>query len=434
MKKQLPILTLLLIFWAITAYSQNPVLNKYTFGEGLRFTGKNAATYNITGYMQPSLEIKKYVNDTPVDPFLRFRMRRLRLRLSGDLPKYKIEYRFQADFSGTPEIGDSTNLALFDAWVSYKPTSFLEIKFGQSSNVTENLEMQMGSQTLQLPERSRLTSAFAVAREFGVFVSGEFKATSELIFRPALSVTNGDGPNTFREDIGGFKYGARLDILTFGKFTNLGQFRQADVVRELTPKLVFGFTYSTNIGVSSRRGEANGDILYLDSAGNYRLPNYTKFGFDFLFKYRGFSLLGEFVQSKANVPVGIATRVRNDGSTSNTFLVNGVQNVEDYVKERMMLGRGVNIQGGYLFRNKFSVDARYTSLNADASSFLNNPTVYNRPKYYTLGVSKYLSRGYGFKIQASITYVELGQGSLDINRLPITGNEWITNIITTFSF
>jgi hypothetical protein len=433
MKKQL-IFTKLFIVVAITAFAQNPVLDKYVFGEGLRFTAKDNATYNLTGYMQPSLEIKKYVNDTPVDPILRFRMRRLRLRLSGDIPRYKMEYRFQADFSGTPEIGDENSLALFDAWVAYHPTSFLEIKFGQSLNTTENLEIQMGSQTLQLPERSRLTSAFAVAREFGIFASGEFKATNDLIFRPSLSLTNGDGSNVFRRDIGGFKYGGRLSILTFGKFTNLGQFRQADVVRELTPKLLIGLAYSTNNGVSSRRGEGNGAILYLDSVGNYSLPNYTKYGVDFLFKYKGFSLLGEFVYSTAKVPTNITTRIRNDGSTSNVMLVNGVQDVENYVKGRMMLGKGYNIQGGYLFKNKYSVDARYTYLDADANSFLNNPTVYNRPKYYTVGLSKYLSRGYGFKVQASITYVELEPGSLDIIGRPISQNEWITNIITTIAF
>lgn len=433
MKKQLVlVIAFTVVAWA--AIAQNPTPNKYIFGEGLKFTDKHNATYTLAGYMQPALEIKQYVKDTAVDPILRFRMRRLRFRFSGNLPKYKITYRFQGDFSGTPEVGDEANIALFDAWLAYNPTNYLEIKFGQSSSPTENMELQMISNSLQLPERSRLTSAFAVAREFGVFASGEFKITRELILKPALTLTNGDGPNMFGRDFGGFKYGGRLDILTFGKFTNFGQYRQVDVVRELTPKLLIGITYSKNIGVSSRRGEAGGSIIYLDSANNQVLPDYSKFGIDFLFKYRGFSLLGEFVQSKANVPGGIAKRVRNNGTISTEFDVNGVRNVEDYVKARMMLGRGVNIQGGYMFKNKFSVDARYTSLDADASSFLNNATFYNRPKYYTVGLSKYLSRGYGFKIQGSITYVKLRQGSIDVTGLPITGNEWITNIITTFSF
>ena len=424
----------LLIVLAKLSVAQIPVLNKYKFGEGLKFTDKNSSTYNIGLYIQPSLEIKKYVNDTPIDPYLRFRMRRLRFRMEGNLPKFKMEYRLQAEFSGNAEIGDENSRALFDAWLAYHPTPFLEIKFGQSSCPTENLEILMTSNSLQLPERSRLTSAFAVARDFGLFVSGEFKATKNLVFKPALAVTSGDGSNAFRKDLGGLKYGGRLDVLTFGKFTNFGQFRQVDMVRELTPKLLVGFTYSTAFGVSSRRGESNGAILYRDSTGNNALPDYTKFGVDFLFKYKGFSFLGEFVSSSANVPKTIFTRVRNDGTTSTSFLVNGVENIESYVRGRMMLGKGYNIQGGYIFKNRISVDARYTYLDAAVNSFLNNPTVYNRPKYYTLSLSKYISRGYGFKIQGSVTYVELAPGSLDIIGKPITNNELITNIIATLSF
>ena len=100
----------------------------------------------------------------------------------------------------------------------------------------------------------------------------------------------------------------------------------------------------------------------------------------------------------------------------------------------MMLGRGYNIQGGYIFKNRFSIDARYTQLDADVNSFLNNPTFYNRPKYYTIGLSKFMSRNYGFKIQASLTYVTLGAGSVDIVGNPISNNEYITNIMTTFTF
>ncbi len=433
MKKQF-ILFMFFCFLAFLGSTQNPSLNKYTLGEGLRFTDKHNSTYTLAGFIQPSLEIKKYNDDTIQDTYLRFRMRRLRLRLSGDLPKYKLQYRMQADFSGTPEIGDETSFMLFDAWVAYDPTDFLQIKFGQSASPTENMEILMISNSLQLPERSRLTSAFAVFREFGLFVSGEVRFNRNLILKPALTLTNGDGPNTFNKDLGGFKYGGRLDVLTFGKFSNLGQFRQGDIVRELTPKLLIGFTYSKNVGVSSRRGEASGAELYLDKNGNNALPTYTKYGVDFLFKYRGLSAIGEFLYGTATVPNTITTRVRDDKSTSNTFLVNGVQDVSNYVKRRMMLGKGYNIQAGYIFKSKFSIDARYTQLDADVNSYLNNPKFYNRPKYYTIGLSKYLSRNYGFKIQGSLTYVKLGAGSVDIADNPISNNEFITNIMTTFTF
>ncbi len=414
--------------------AQNPILNKYTLGEGFKFSGKNNSVVTFGGYIQNSLETKFNSTDTTKDIYNRFRMRRLRLRLAGDMPKYKLDYRLQIDLSGTPEIGDEGNgNFLFDAWVAYNPNPKTQIKFGQSISPTENLELLMISNSLQLPERSRLTSAFGIVREFGIFTSSEIKAARNFYIKPALSLTNGDGQNVFRNDRGGFKIGGRVDFLPFGKFNNFGQFRQVDVVRELTPKLLIGIIYSTNYGVSSRRGEGN-NIVYLNDSLKEALPNFTKYGFDFLFKYKGFSMLGEYIQTSANVPNDISIRVRNDGSFATTFLVNGVQDVENYVKGRMMLGSGYNIQAGYYFKNRISIDARYTNLRADLNSFLNNPTYYNRPNYYTFGLSKYLTRGYGFKIQASATYVELSPGSLDIFGAPLNNNEWIGNIITTLSF
>lgn len=414
--------------------AQNPVLNKYTLGEGFKFSGNKNSEINLNGFIQNSLETKFNTTDSTSDVYNRFRIRRLRLRLAGDLPKYKLDYRLQLDLSGTPEISDeSGNNFLFDAWVSYNPSSKLQIKFGQSISPTENLELLMSSNTLQLPERSRITSAFGIVREFGVFVSNEFKIANNFFIKSAVALTNGDGQNIFVNDKGGFKIGGRIDFLPFGKFNNFGQFRQVDVVRELTPKLLVGFVYSTNYGVSSRRGEAN-NIVYLNDSLKEVLPNFTKFGVDFLFKYKGFSMLGELIQTMASVPNDITARVRNDGTTSRTFLVNGVQDVQNYVKSRMMLGSGLNIQAGYFFKNRFSIDARYTTLRADVNSFLNNGTYYNRPNYYTFGIGKYLSRGYGFKIQASVTYVELSSGSFDILGKPLNNNEWIGNMIITLSF
>jgi hypothetical protein len=414
--------------------AQNPRLNKYTLGEGLTFTGGKDYSINLRGYFQPYYEVKAYTDPTLEDNLSRFRMRRLRLRLSGEAAQQKIEYRFQADFSGNSETGDEAAGFLFDAWVAYNINRRWSVTLGQKVARTDNRELAMGSNTLMLPERSRVTSAFASIREFGLFVDGTIRMSTNHYLRPHAALTNGDGLNVFGRDRGGLKVGGRLDYLPFGLFSYYGQFRQADLARELSPKLVVGVNYSLNYGMSSRRGRSSGDILYLNDAGEESLPNYTKYGVDFMFKYRGFTLLGEFVGTQATVPLDITQRVRNDGTTSRTFEVDGQQDVENYVKGRMMLGMGYNLQMGYVFKNLISIDGRYTHLDADQHSFLNNGTFYNRPNYYTLGVSKYFVRGYGFKIQASVTYVEAASGSNDVTGSPMNGNEWISRIITTFSF
>jgi hypothetical protein len=423
------------MFLGLVARAQDVNLDTYKFGEGLNFSTDDGYKLKITGFLQPYMDSKTYTEVDENSSQNRFRMRRIRLRLEGNLKDERFKYRFAFDLSGTSEAGDSeTSEYLLDAYVSYDITSRIKATFGQRSTFTDNRELFMASNTLQLVERSRLTSAFAAIREFGLFIQGNFKTGKGSYIKPYFVLTNGDGLNAIGKDRGGLKIGGRIDYLPFGLFTNKGQFRQADVMRETAPKLVIGTNFSHNNGMSSRRGRANGTILYLDANDEESLPDYTKYGIDFLFKFKGFSALGEFVKTTAIIPEEITQRIRNNGTTSTNFEVNGIQDVDSYVRGRMMLGEAYNIQAGYLFKNGISIDGRYTRLNADENSFLNNATFYNRPNYYTIGMSKYLSRSYGAKIQADWTYIDGSQGINDNNSTPIPGNEHLLRIMLTFAF
>ena len=435
--KIIKIISLFLFLISFNINSQSS-LNSYSFGEGISFTADNGSMIKLSGYAQPHLEIKNYNDLEENSSSNRFRLRRLRLRFDGQASNPKFAYRFQVDLSGSSETGEATGDFLLDAYVSYDITNRIKVIFGQRSTYTDNRELFMNSNSLQLVERSRLTSAFSSIREFGLFLSGNFRLNGKGSYlRPYFVLTNGDGINNFDKDLGGLKIGGRIDFLPFGLFTNKGQFRQIDVMRELTPKFVIGVNYSHNSGMSSRRGRNSGSILYLDESGQQSLPDYTKYGIDFLFKYNGFSALGEYVKSTSTVPANIIERVRNDGSTSSSFLVNGVQDIESYVNGRMMLGEAYNIQMGYLFKSGITIDSRYTHLKADDNSFLNNATFYNRPNYYTLGIGKLLGRNYGAKIQGSITLVD---GSLGVNHDndtatdPLFKDELLFRLITTISF
>ena len=435
--KIIKIISLFLFLISFNINSQSS-LNSYSFGEGISFTADNGSMIKLSGYAQPHVEIKNYNDLEENSSSNRFRLRRLRLRFDGQASNPKFAYRFQVDLSGSSETGEATGDFLLDAYVSYDITNRIKVIFGQRSTYTDNRELFMNSNSLQLVERSRLTSAFSSIREFGLFLSGNFRLNGQGSYlRPYFVLTNGDGINNFDKDLGGLKIGGRIDFLPFGLFTNKGQFRQIDVMRELTPKFVIGVNYSHNSGMTSRRGRNSGSILYLNELGQQSLPDYTKYGIDFLFKYNGFSALGEYVKSSSTVPTDIIERVRNDGSTSSSFLVNGVQDIESYVNGRMMLGEAYNIQMGYLFKSGITIDSRYTHFKADDNSFLNNATFYNRPNYYTLGIGKLLGRNYGAKIQGSITLVD---GSLGVNHDNDTAtdvvfkDELLFRLITTISF
>ena len=425
------------------SYSQGLEMQSYKFGDGLRFVGESGQSIRLTGYAQPMAELK---NIDSVDlNSSRYRMRRLRLRIDGQTKDPRFKYRLQVDLSGVSEIGEVNEDPLMDAYIDYAPNNSFSVKFGQRTTYADNRELWMSSNSLQLVERSRLTSAFASIREFGVFVTGRIKSGRGSFIRPYFVLSNGDGKNVMGNDKGGLKIGGRIDYLPFGLFTNIGQFRQIDVMREQVPKLVVGAHYSHNSGISSRRGRYSGRIIYLNNNDEESLPDYTKYGVDFLFKYRGFSALGEYVKSTATVPTDITQRIRSsNGTITSDFLApytdgnNGdLNDMINYVKGRMMLGSAYNFQLGYLFKNNFSIDGRYTHLNADENSFMNNATFYNRPNYYTIGVTKLSGRNYGFKIQASLTYVD---GSLGINHDNdvatdvVYNDELLFRLITTISF
>ncbi len=422
----------LLCLPAAALLAQEAVPNYYTMGNGITFSGKDGHAMTIRGYLQPFAEMKDYTEEGNDALLVRYRMRRARLRIQGEALQSRLEYRVQFDLSGTPEVEDGNSLFLLDAFVTYNITRRIDVTFGQRSSPAD--VRLLNSHTLMLPERSRVVSAFSTIREFGIFSSGRFAVGGGQYLRPYLTITTGDGGNVLTRDRGGIKLGGRLDYLPFGLFTNQGQFAEVDMVRERSPKLVLGLVYSVNYGMSSRRGRESGTILYLDANSNESLPNYYKFGVDLLFKYKGLSVLADYVYANGTVPDDIVYRVRNDGSIANTFLVDGVQDVENYVKGRMMLGHGFHLQAGYLFKSGLSVAGRYTHLIPLEHSFLNNGTFYNRPNYYTLGVGQFLSRNYGFQVQGSVTYVELDAGSNDIYSQPITGNEWIYRIMTTIAF
>ena len=406
------------------------VANDYSFGEGWTFSGSSGYKMKISGLIQPSMDIK-YFQDSILEPTTsRQRLRRLRLRINGEYEPAKIQYRIQVDLGGVPEIDNSQSTRLLHAYLTYKINRRHKLIIGQKVNPVNSREMTMNSGTLQLVDRSRLTSAFNTIFEYGLFSESTFRLSSRNYIRALTSVTSGDGDVPMQNDFGGLKYGFRIDYLPNGLFTRYGQFRQSDLVRERIPKLVFGIRGSFNQGISSRRGRAQGDIIYLDKDFLPSLPNYWQMGADFLFKFQGLSVLGEFVSSDASVPENINYRLRNDGSMSSSFLIDGNQNIESYVKNRMMIGSGYNLQAGYLLKNGISLDLRYCYLQAPEYSFLNNPTFYSRPEAISIGLSKYFSRWYGFKMQTSVTRFSV-DGANSMNGEPLTKSEWLVQFITS---
>ena len=410
------------IFYALCSLplisvSQNLLLGDYIPGNGITLASDDD-NYKVVlrGYAQSLFESRRVRYDSvgffDKSVYNRFRARRVRLRISGKQSNPGLSYRLQLNLAESEVENDELSNVLWDAWVGYNINKYYRVSFGQKSSPTDNIEVLMASNTLQLPERSRLTGAFSNIREIGLFLDGRNNIKgSKWVIKPSVNITTGDGYGyKFNsKDFGGLKYGARVNFLPFGLFRNFGQFRQGDLVRELNPKLLIGFSASYNDGITSRRGRRNGDFIYYTLNGtdtSYQLPDFFKFGADILFKYRGFSLIGEFVQTKAFIPDGITHRNDRYNNPNNLTTNFRTYSPADYVRTQMMLGSGLNLQAGYIFKSLFSIDGRFTSLRPDELSFLNNSLFYNRNKYYEIGVSKYFTKNYTFKVQASYRIID----------------------------
>jgi hypothetical protein len=411
------------------AFPQEGVrFDKYTPGEGITASAPNGdPVVNLRGYVQLQSDTRFYEGKDGA--FSRFRVRRARLRLSGQFMEGKVAYRLTTDFSES--LADEATTLLHDAFIAYKPTGNITITLGQGPVATDPRELGITSNTLAFTDRSKLSSAFGTIREVGLSVEGSFRLWGNALIRPEISITDGDGSLTHGRRYGGMKYGARVNFLPFGRFRQFGEFNGTDLVREYAPRLSVGIAGSYNDGTSDRRGgRTSGEILYMDAEQRYCLPSYGRFLADFLFKYRGFYLLGEYVKTWASVPSEIVYRVRNDGSLATTF--DG--GLVPYVKGRMMLGSGVNVEASYLFPALFSVGVRHTRLFPDADSYMNNTLYYHRNSIYEVSAAKYLTRSHAFKLQASFVWIDAGAGARDVMNNTMSGNETALQCLLQISF
>jgi hypothetical protein len=233
------------------------------------------------------------------------------------------------------------------------------------------------------------------------------------LLKPYLSITTGDSRAGLQKNYGGLKYGIRLDYLPFDKFTSGGEFYMDDLAREPKPKLVIGSVLSYNDGISSAVGTNGGRWLYGDAKQKILLPDYTKWIVDYLFKYRGFYSMGSYVVTSSKIPAGIAGEFKLTGAFTSYNGQTEAQ-IKSTVMSRLNIGRGYNVQAGYVLPSDWSFSFRYARLKDDAGS----ANFADQNRHYTFVVTRYLS-GNDLKVQLESGYDELKQSLKSGNQ---TGN------------
>jgi phosphate-selective porin OprO and OprP len=311
-----------------------------------------------------------------------FLIRRARLKFQGFAYSPKLEYKIELglsnrDISGASEFTSGAPRYILDAVVKWNFYENFELWAGQTK-LPGNRERLISSGSLETVDRSLLNSRFNIDRDLGLQLHHETGLGGDFIMREALSIAQGEGRNVTTGNLGGFQYTARLEFLPFGDFED---YSGADLKREETPKLAFGFSYDHNDDAVYTRSNA-GSILYRNN--DFFKTDITTFFADAIFKYRGFSAMGEYAIRDADDAFAKDENGNRTGAAVN-------------------IGEGLNLQAGYLFPNNYQILGRYTSINLDDSI---SREVENQ---YTLTLSKYIV-GHKLKVQTDLTYSDLNLG------------------------
>jgi len=394
------IITVVIILIGFTGLAQIDIKTdskEFQLGDGLRFNVNDGEyKFNINGFIQGALKHEKMDGS---DATNYMNTKNTYLSISGSMYKEKVSFLLQNNFSNaTP---------LLDAWIAYTPISTLKISFGQKQTFTNNREMTFYEDKLQFVDRGIFSSEFSNSgREFGVFFESQL-GKNTFVIKPKFAVTSGDGINSFGAnstdvDKGGLKYGGRIDILPLGNFKAGNDGYIADLLHEDKIKILVGAAFSYNKGASNKVGEGHGDFVFYDNNLKEKLPDFRKSYCDILIKYKGFSFLGEYVNSSA---LSLEGSFINPTATAPLFMTE--------ISNYLVLGNGYNIQGGYVTKSGISLDFKYEKLTKE---FNNNYSLLSNQDAFTIGLTKYI-KGNNLKIQSSVSSTNLDQFNATLNNI-----------------
>lgn len=332
------------------------------------------------GYMQGGLFYKDVKNGNSE---YGFDVDHAYLNVQGSFLNDKLGFFVQADFVDS--------YPLLDAWVSYKPFSYLKISAGQKQTFTNGREMMLLDQGLAFGSRSVVAESLSrTGRELGLFAESRIPIGAMGVDL-GLAVTSGDGRNSFGSsstdsDKGGLKYGGSATVYPLGFFTSGNELVFNDFIRESSPKLAIGASYSYNEGASEAVGEGHGAFTMYDANGREAYPDYRKLTANVLFKWNGFSFLGEYVNTTATGLDGLYTLASDLDSKLRP------QQIADF----LALGNGYTLQAGYLFRSLWAIDINYGCVKPEWEE--TDSSALHKVQGIKGGVSKYFLNN-TFKLQ-----------------------------------
>jgi len=376
----------LCLFVSLGHYAQE--ISDTKFGKGLiNFTAKDSS---FSVKFAPRFQFRSFTTwnhdgDEYMDPEQSFLIRRARLKFDGFALTPKLVYKIELglsnnDLSGANEFTGDAPRYILDAVLKWHFHENFELWAGQTK-LPGNVERVISSASLQLIDRSILNSRFNLDRDLGLQLHHKINLGKKFVIKEKLAFSQGEGRNITSGNLGGMEYTGRLEILPFGEFLEKGDYFQADLEREPSPKLMMGLVYDINRDAVRTRSNL-GSFMLLEDGTLYETDIETWF-VDAVFKYRGISIMAEYAHRNADDPIA---RIEGEDQPS---------------EYRVLEGQGINLQAAYLFKNLYEITGRYS--RNDYTDVIEEEDV----EQYTLGGSKYIV-GHKLKIQADINYSKQG--------------------------
>lgn len=303
-------------------------------------------------------------------------IRRARLKFGGFAYSPKLTYKIELglsnrDISGASPFTGNAPRYILDAVAMWNFYENFELWAGQTK-LPGNRERVVSSANMETVDRSLVNSRFNVDRDLGIQLRHFFELGDGVILSEALAISQGEGRNVVAGNIGGYQYTGRLELMPFGDFS---AYSGADLKRYQTPKLAVGVSYDYNDNAVKTRSNMGS---YMITDDGFHETDISTFFLDAMFKYRGWSFMGEYAHRDADEPVAV-----NSDGTPTGQIVN--------------VGDGINLQTGYVFKNDIQVLGRYTSISLDEEI-----TGVGMENQYTLGLSKYFV-GHKLKVQTDLS-------------------------------
>lgn len=387
MKLQLVLILLCFSVFSVI-YAQETDAPK--FGNGLiNLKGKDSTWAMKVGFQLQFQGMAQWEeqNSSFSDVESNFLIRRARLKLDGFAYSPKLTYKIalglsNRDMSGASVYTSNAPRYILDAVMKWNFYDNFELWFGQTK-LPGNREHVISSTNLQFVDRSLLDSNFTIDRDLGIQLRHHFKFSEKFIVKEAFALSQGEGRNVTTGNLGGFQYTSQLEVLPFGEFTKKGDYVGGDVYRESTPKLALAISYDFNNDAVKTRSNQG---AYMVTDTGLHKSNISTLVVDAMFKYQGLSFMGEYAHRTASDPFA----KNSDGSLTG---------------DEVNIGKGLNLQAGYLFVNNWEVSARFTNIAFD--QVITGRDLENQ---YTLGISRYIL-GHKLKVQTDMSYLAMTTSS-----------------------